>query len=233
MGLVQRDGINRLRHAMRYSRQDLDDLRGARPIPAGWPGSAPSAAPTRARWRAVRPDRDLGRQPGQHPGQRDDPCRQARRRSAAPSSSWSIPTAPARPSRPTCIWRCGPAPTARWPAPSCTCCSRRAMPTADYMRALHRRAGRAGGASGDAHARMGGGDHRPAGRAQIVAFARLYGAHQAQLHLRLGYGFTRSRNGAAQHACRDLPAGGHRRLAARGRRRALCHTGIYPHRPAR
>ena len=40
---------------------------------------------------------------------------------------------------------------------------------------------------------------------EIVAFARLYGAHAAR-YLRLGYGFTRSRNGAAaMHAASCLP----------------------------
>ena len=48
-GLVQRDGINRLRHAMRYSREDLDDLQRARPTPAGSPGWASSAASTGAK----------------------------------------------------------------------------------------------------------------------------------------------------------------------------------------
>ena len=46
---------------------------------------------------------------------------------------------------------------------------------------------------------------------QIVEFARLYGAHEAQLYpgrLRL----SRQRNGAAQMFAVDLPAGGDRRL---------------------
>lgn len=43
-------------------------------------------------------------------------------------------------------------------------------------------------------------------REQIVAFARLYGAHRRS-YLRLGYGFTRQRNGAAaMHAVSCLPA---------------------------
>jgi anaerobic selenocysteine-containing dehydrogenase len=44
MGLVMRDGINRLRHAMRYSRQ-VPPRRAGSPAPAG------SSAPTRARLR--------------------------------------------------------------------------------------------------------------------------------------------------------------------------------------
>ena len=55
---------------------------------------------------------------------------------------------------------------------------------------------------------------------RIIAFARLYGGTKRSF-LRLGYGFTRSRNGAAQmHAVTCLPVG-HRRLGASGRRCAL------------
>ena len=39
--------------------------------------------------------------------------------------------------------------------------------------------------------------------------------------IRVGYGFSRQRNGAAQLFAVDLPAGGDRRLAIRRRRRAL------------
>ena len=74
MGLVQRDGIKRLRHAMRYSRQHLDDLQRAvrRRLDRRRRGQA------RRRWardREVRSDRRLGRQSGLDAGQRDDPYR--------------------------------------------------------------------------------------------------------------------------------------------------------------
>ena len=52
----------------------------------------------------------------------------------------------------------------------------------------------------------------------IEEFARLVGATK-RAYFRLGYGFSRSRNGAGQHACGKLHPGDHRRLAARGRRR--------------
>ena len=49
MGLVQRDGINRLRHAMRYSREHLDDLRALCRCRLARRGRRASAASTRAR----------------------------------------------------------------------------------------------------------------------------------------------------------------------------------------
>ena len=66
MGLVQRDGINRLRHAMRYSREHsticiaLSD--------AGWLAGVGAKRGVDAREMAeVRPDRRLGRQSGRRP----------------------------------------------------------------------------------------------------------------------------------------------------------------------
>ncbi len=74
MGLVQRDGINRLRHVMRYSRQKLTICTS---LPeAGWiAGVGQSRGARSARDGEVRPDRGLGRQSRLHPGQRDDPHR--------------------------------------------------------------------------------------------------------------------------------------------------------------
>ena len=55
---------------------------------------------------------------------------------------------------------------------------------------------------------------------EIIAFARLYGSTRRS-YIRVGYGFSRSRNGSAQlFAVTCLPASD-RRLGARGRRRAL------------
>ena len=54
--------------------------------------------------------------------------------------------------------------------------------------------------------------------AEIVALARMIGRIE-RTYIRLGYGFTRSRNGRRQHARRHLHRRRHRRLAARGRRR--------------
>ena len=56
--------------------------------------------------------------------------------------------------------------------------------------------------------------------AQIVEFARLYGRTKRSF-IRVGYGFSRSRNGAVEYARRVLPADGDRRLAISRRRRAL------------
>jgi anaerobic selenocysteine-containing dehydrogenase len=52
MGLVQRDGINRLRHVMRYSRQKLTICTIAAGESAGTPAWAKAAASIRARWRS-------------------------------------------------------------------------------------------------------------------------------------------------------------------------------------
>ena len=66
----------------------------------------------------------------------------------------------------------------------------------------------------DTTPRVGGGHHRPAVE-EIVGFrAPLRRARRAAI-LRLGFGFTRSRNGAAAMHAVLLPAGGDRRLAAR------------------
>ena len=93
-----------------------DDLHVACRRSAGGPASAkPWRRP--ARDGEVRSDRDVGRQSGLHPGQRHDPCEpraEGTRREAGGDRSVSK----RRPRRwPICIWRRGPAPTARWPAP--------------------------------------------------------------------------------------------------------------------
>ena len=76
----------------------------------------------------------------------------------------------------------------------------------DYLRRYTRRARTSWSAHlRHAHARHGR-RRSPAYRRGDRRFARLYGAHQAQLPP-LGYGFTRSRNGAAaMHAVSCLPA---------------------------
>ena len=52
MGLVQRDGINRLRHVMRYSRQKLTICTSSAGDRLDRRRRARRAAPTRARWRS-------------------------------------------------------------------------------------------------------------------------------------------------------------------------------------
>ncbi len=76
------------------------------------------------------------------------------------------------------------------------------------------------------HARLGRGDHRPAGGRDpgLRPPLRRHHAGLPAPRLRL--------HPLAQRSCRDarrlLPAGGHRRLAARGRRRALQHRRPLP-----
>ncbi len=115
MGLVQRDGINRLRHVMKYSRWysticvALSDT--------GW--IAGIGAKRGVDLREAAEHADLVVIWGGNPVNTQVNVMTARdgaRRSAARSWSSSTRTAPARPSRPTSISRCGPAPTARWPA---------------------------------------------------------------------------------------------------------------------
>ena len=73
MGLVMRDGINRLRHAKKYSGM-YDTIC----VALSWPGyTAGTGRMTGADPREMQKsdlDRDLGQQPGEHPGQCDDPC---------------------------------------------------------------------------------------------------------------------------------------------------------------
>ena len=68
-----------------------------------------------------------------------------------------------------------------------------------------------------AHAGLGGGDHRASGR-RDRGFRRLVGKTK-RTFFRLGYGFTRQRNGAVNMHAALLDRDGHRRLAVRGRRR--------------
>ena len=73
------------------------------------------------------------------------------------------------------------------------------------------------------HARNGRRRSPAVRSATIEEFARLVGATK-RAFFRLGYGFARSRNGAGQHACGALHPGDHRRVAARGWRRASTTT---------
>ena len=167
--------------------------------------------------RAFRPGGDLGRQPGEHPGQRHDPrhARQEARRQAGRGRS--LPHRHGRagrhPSRGASRHR-RRAGRRRHACPVQGRLCRLGLPAA-----IHRRAGRAGGARRDAHAGMGVEDHRPVGRGDRRLRAALR-PDQGRLHplpSRLQPQPQRRR----QHACRDLPAGGDRRLEVQGRRRAL------------
>ena len=70
MGVVQRYGLDRLRHAMRYSRQQTTIC--VTPAQSGWTGRGGRDEGRRsARDGGERADRGVGRQSGLHPGQRD------------------------------------------------------------------------------------------------------------------------------------------------------------------
>ena len=227
MGLVQRDGINRLRHAMRYSRWfsticvTLSDT--------GWiagVGRQARRRPARGR-RAFRPGRDLGRQSGEHPGQRHDP-RHGAPRSAAPSWSWSIPTAPARPSRPTCISRVRPGTDG-----ALACAVMHVLFKEGYRRLglpapLHRLR-RTSWPRTWRRARRSGRRRSPACRStRSSRFARLYGADQGAASSAAITASAASRNGAANmHAVTCLPAvtGAWQH---KGGGALYGHTGIYP-----
>ena len=180
----------------------------------------PLRRPGSARDGRGRPDRDVGRQPGLHPGQRDDP-RDPRPQAARRQASWS--------STPTARHR-----RRRRPASGAAARHRRrAGLRRDARRlprrlrrprlhgALHRRAGRARGASGRARPGLGVRDHRPLGRGRDRGLRPRSTASTERAFIRVGYGFARSRNGAGNmHAVTCLPTvtGKWRH---RGRRRVL------------
>ena len=100
---LQRYGLDRLRHAMRYSRQQTTIC--VTPAESGWLRRRRQADRARsARDGGFRPHRRVGRQSRLDPGQRDDPHGHAPASSAAPS--WWSSTSTARPpsSRPTWRW---------------------------------------------------------------------------------------------------------------------------------
>ena len=198
-GWCSATGINRLRHAMRYSRQNsticncADRRRLAR-------RGRREARRRRARDGQVRPDRRLGRQPGIDPGQCDDACRagaqgarrQARRRR-------SVPHRHGRTGRHASGAAAGHRRRARLRRHACAVQGGLCRPR--LPRALHRRPGRARSPSREPHAGLGGGDHRACRKQQIVEFARLYGAHQAQL----SSGSATASRASATARCRCSP----------------------------
>ncbi len=133
MGLVMRDGINRLRHAKRYSRHVRHHLHDAG-LDRLHRRHRQARRPRSARDGQVRPGGDLGHQPRQHAGQRDD-ARHARPQGARRQDRRHrhLPQRHHAAGRPGAV-PAGPAPTARSPAPSCTCCSATATPTGRIWR---------------------------------------------------------------------------------------------------
>ena len=116
--------------------------------------------------------------------------------------------------------RCAPAPTARWPARVMHVLFKEGYADWDYLR-------RYTDAPDELAAHLA--TRTPEWAAaitglpveEIVAFARLYGADQAQPSSAAITASAAVAQRRGQHARRHLPAGGDRRLAARGRRRAL------------
>ena len=89
MGLVQRDGINRLRHAKRYS-GEFDTICTGSAWPGFIAGTGRLAGPDPREMAPLRPHRHLGNPCGRDAGQRDDPCRprpQGARRAGSRSST--------------------------------------------------------------------------------------------------------------------------------------------------
>ena len=179
MGLVQRDGINRLRHAMRYSREDSDDLQRADRCRLACRGRR-QARRRRARDRQIGSDRRLGRQSGLDPGQRDDATSRPPARSAAPSSSSIDPyrTASAESRRPAPGAAARHRRRARLRGHACAVQGGLCRPR--LSGALYRRSARARSPSGGARPDLGGGDHRPL-RGRNRRFRPALRPHPAQL----------------------------------------------------
>ncbi len=217
MGLVQRDGINRLRHAMRYSGWHTDDLRHALGCRLAG-GLRPALGRARRGDGALRSDRDLGHQSREHPGQRHDP-----RRPGAQGAGRQAGRGRPLPDRHRRAGGCAhcPAPGHRRRArlrgdaravPGRPCRSR-------LPREIRRRLAGDRGASRTPDAGMGSQDHRPAGRRDRGLRDALW-LHEALLsaaRLRLHPLAQRRR----QHARRFLSADRDRRLSVRGRRCSL------------
>ena len=217
MGVVQRWGLDRLRHAFGYSRQKTTIC--VTPAESGWrAGVGKLLGPDPREMARVRSHRRVGRQSGVHAGQCDDPHRQgaqAARRQARGGRRLSHadrrggrhrPGAAARHRR-----RAGARHDAR--APEGGLCRPRVPGALHRLRPRHR------GASCRQDAGMGGGHHRPGGGRDHGLRTALW-RHPTQLPaggLRLHALAQR----LGRHACRDLPARHHRRLAASRRRRLL------------
>ena len=115
MGLVMRDGINRLRHVKRLLRPAFHHLRDPR-LERFHRRDGTARGQRSARDGEVRSRRHLGHQRGGDAGQRDDPTRW-RRGAGATRRSWSsTPTATPPRSRRTCSCACVRERTARSPA---------------------------------------------------------------------------------------------------------------------
>ena len=204
MGLVMRDGLERLTHAKRYSR-----FFGTICVGIAWPGYlAGTGRMAGADPREMAKSdchRHLGHQRRRDPGQRDDPRdagakgarredrrhRHLRHRDDAPGRSGAAPEA-----------RHGRRARLRGHARPVPRRARRPR----LSRALRRRAARRSRPICKTRdAAMGERDHRPQRRIRSKTSPRWSGATSARF-FRLGYGFSRQRNGAANmHAALCVP----------------------------
>ena len=215
MGLVMRDGVNRLRHVKKYS--GFHSTICVNPAWTGFiAGTGKLAGPDPREMAQLGPRGDLGHQSGQHAGQRDDPRdprpQRARRQDRRGRHLPERHHAAGRPRR---------AGAARH--------RRRARLRGDALpvprrlrrprlpREIHRRAARAGSACAHALARLGLEDHRLPGRddRSVCAPRRREQAHLLSPRLRLRPLAQRRH----QHACGELHRGGARLMGAGRRRR--------------
>ena len=215
MGLVMRDGINRLRHAKRYSvmyatictTHGVDRLH-RRHRQAGRTRSARDGE--------VGHGGDLGDEPGQHPGQRDDPCRprpqgarrQDRRHRHLPERHHAA-------GRPGAVRAAGHGWRARLRRHACAV-PRRPCQLAVHG-AVHRLPARAGSASARQDAGMGERDHGADGRRDRNL--REDGRHHAQDLFPAGLRLFAPAQRRPQHARGAVHPVGDGGVAARGRRR--------------
>ena len=212
MGLVMRDGINRLRHAKRYS--------GSYPTictTMAWTGyiagTGRLAGRRSARDGESRLRRDLGHQRGAHPGQRDDPRHPRPARSAARRSS-SIDIY-----RNATVEQADLGLVLRPGTDGALACAvmhvlfRDGLADRDYLARYTDAPAELEAHLASAHARMGRGDHRARRRPRSRRSPRLVGPRPAHLlppRLRLHPPAQRR----GQHARGALHPGGDRRLAA-------------------
>jgi anaerobic selenocysteine-containing dehydrogenase len=204
MGLIMRDGINRLRHVKKYSGLSFHHLRQSG-LDRLHRRHRQARRARSARDGALRSRGDLGHQSGQHAGQRDDPRgastqgarRQDRRGRHLPErhhggADLAVLVRPGTDGALACAVM--------------HCLFRDGFADREYLGEIHRRAARAGRACAhrspawaSQHHRLPGRDHRGVRRAgRPSASAPTF---------RLGYGFARSRNGAANmHAASCIAA---------------------------